>query len=312
MISAPLVAVVLINWNNYQDTLECIDSIQKSTYKNIYIIVVDNNSQNNSVQILNEKAKDIKLILSDENTGFTGGNNIGIRYAIKVNADFILVLNNDTLIEKSAIEGLILASIEHNDVDIFTPKILFHPDRNLIWSAGTTYDKNKLIGLNYGYKINDSPEFNTIRDLDYGVGCALMVRSSVIKKIGALTEDYFATWEDVDFGLRAREAGFIIRYIPSSIIWHKESSSSGGMDSPQYVYYQTRSALVFQRRWARSLFTQIYGHSYYFAYCLKRSYKFMIYGNFRGILAIMMGVNDSIFNRLGRRDYPILKKSSRP
>ena len=310
MIDVPLVAIILINWNNYQDTLECIDSIQKSTYKNIYIIVVDNNSQNNSVQILNENAKDIKLILSSENTGFTGGNNIGIAYATKVNADFILVLNNDTLIEKTAIEKLVHASKDHNDVGIFTPKILFHPDRHLIWSAGTIYDKKKLMGLNYGYKKNDSSELDETRDLDYAVGCALLIRSSVIKKIGVLTEDYFATWEDVDFGLRAKQAGFRILYIPSSTIWHKESSSSGGMDSPQYVYYQTRSALIFQRRWARSFFNLVNGHSYYLAYCVKRSYKFLINGNSLGILAILIAINDSLLNRLGRRDYPILKKSS--
>ncbi|HAT39078.1 glycosyltransferase family 2 protein [Polynucleobacter necessarius] len=308
MIDAPLVAIILINWNNYQDTLECIQAIQDSTYKNILIIVVDNNSQNNSVQILKENSKDIQLILSNENTGFTGGNNIGISFATKMNADLILVLNNDTLVDKSAIEELVLATKLYDDVGIFTPKILFHPDRHLVWSAGTIYDEKKLMGLNFGYKNIDSPEHNNIRDLDYAVGCALLIRSSVFKKIGVLTEDYFATWEDVDFGLRAKKAGVRILYIPSSTIWHKESSSSGGMDSPQYVYYQTRSALVFQRRWAKSLLNLIIGYSYYFAYCIKRSYKFFIRGNSRGILAMLLALNDSIFNRLGRRDYPILKK----
>ncbi len=309
MVDAPLVAIVLINWNNYQDTLECIASIQHSTYKNIEIIVVDNNSQNNSVQILKNKAKEINLILSNENTGFTGGNNIGIAYARKINAEFIFLLNNDTLIEKLAIEELVLASKAHNKVGIFTPKIFFHPDRHLIWSAGTVYDRKKLMGMNFSYKRNDNSELDEIRDLDYAVGCALLIRSSVIQKIGALTEDYFATWEDVDFGLRAKEAGFRILYVPSSTIWHKESSSSGGMDAPQYVYYQTRSALVFQRRWARSLFNLLNGHSYYFAYCVKRSYKFLVSGNFRGIIAMLIAVYDTIFNRLGRRDYPILKKN---
>jgi hypothetical protein len=306
---SPLVAVILVNWNSYLDTLECVDSINKSTYKNLRIVVVDNGSVDGSVERLKERSDEYQLILSAENTGFTGGNNLGIAHAMSIDAGYILLLNNDTFIESSAIEKLVTSGQSDTSIGVVTPKILFHPDRHLIWSAGTSFNWETLMGLNLGYKLEDSPEYNHPAYLDYAVGCALLIRRDVIETVGMLTEDYFATWEDVDFGLRVNRSVYKIRYEPSAVVWHKESVSAGGADNPQYVYYQTRSALVFQHRWSQSILNSVKGHSYYLAYCLLRSYRFLERGNFRGIIAILIAVVDAISGRLGRRGYSVLKKT---
>lgn len=308
---SPLVAIVLVNWNSYHDTLECVDSIKESTYKNLKIIVVDNGSVDGSVKRLEERSNEYQLILSAENTGFTGGNNLGIMCIMSMGADYILLLNNDTFIENSAIEKLVNSARGDTSVGVVTPKILFHPDRHLIWSAGTSFNWGTLMGLNLGYKLEDGPEYSHPTYLDYAVGCALLIRRDVIETVGMLTEDYFATWEDVDFGLRVNRGGFKILYEPSAVVWHKESVSAGGADNPQYVYYQTRSAFIFQHRWSQSLLNSIKAHSYYFAYCLLRSYRFLARGNFRGIVAIFIAIFDAISGRLGRRVYSILKKSGK-
>lgn len=304
----PLVAIVLVNWNSYVDTLECVDSIQSSTYKNIKIIVVDNGSVDDSVNQLRKRDTEYHLILSRENTGFTGGNNQGIAYAMNIGADYILMLNNDTLIENTAVEKLVIAAQSDMTVGVVTPKILFHPDRHLIWSAGTRFEQNILMGRNRGYRSLDGDEFNQQMYLDYAVGCALLIRREVIDKIGSLTEDYFATWEDVDFGLRISRGGYKVLYEPSAVVWHKESVSAGGADNPQYVYYQTRSALVFQCRWTQSIFNSLRAATYYLTYCLLRSYRFLLAGNIRGIVAIGIAFSDAVCGRLGRRDYAILKR----
>ena len=162
------------------------------------------------------------------------------------------------------------------------------------------------MGLNLGYKLEDDPESNRAAYLDYAVGCALLIRRDVIETVGMLTEDYFATWEDVDFGLRVNRSGYKILYEPSAVVWHKESASAGGTDNPQYVYYQTRSALVFKYRWLQSILNSVTGYSYYFAYCLLRIYRFMVSGNFRGIIAMFIALSDAIRGRLGRRGYSVL------
>lgn len=302
----PLVAVILVNWNSYPDTFACIDSIKSSSYKNLSIIVVDNGSIDGSVEKLQSNQNNYKLILSPENTGFTGGNNIGIKYAQSINADYIFLLNNDTLIDNECITRLVSTSQSRPQIGITTPKIFFYPETTLIWSAGTSFDWGLLMGLNLGYKKQDSKIYDLPAKLEYAVGCALLIKKSVIDSLGMLTEDYFATWEDVDFGLRARKHGYEVIYEPTAIVWHKESSSAGGTNNPQYVYYQTRSALVFKARWAKSRSSLIKGYLHYSAYCILRICKLIPALNFRAIFAIFLAYLDAISGNLGRKDYKIL------
>jgi len=308
---SPLVAIVLINWNRYRDTLECVDSLRKSTYANIQIIVVDNGSVDESVGRLRERSSDYQLILSETNTGFTGGNNLGIERAMSIGADLIFLLNNDTLIESTAIERLVAAGQNDRSAGVVTPKIFFHPERHLLWAAGTSFDQGTLMGKNVGYRSKDAAEYSRSGYLDYAVGCALVIRREVIETVGALTEDYFANWEDVDFGLRVNRRGYKVLYEPSAIVWHKEAVAFGGMDNPQYVYYQTRSAFVFRHRWSRSFLNAVMAHSHYAAYCLLRIYRFLACGNFRSIAAVFIAIGDAIRGRLGRREYPLLVSKQR-
>lgn len=304
----PLVSVILVNWNNHEDTLSCVESILKSSYKNVCVIIVDNGSESASVNALKTSQNNYKLILSPINTGFTGGNNIGIKYALSTNADYIFILNNDTLVDYMCIERLLVAASKMPKSCIVTPKIFFYPEKELIWAAGTTFNWRLLMGLNRGYKKIDSNIYDAPKKLNYAVGCAMLIEKSIINNIGLLTEDYFATWEDVDYGLRVGKHGYEILYEPSATVWHRESSSAGGTDNPQYVYYQTRSALIFKKRWAKNWFNFFIAQLHYLTYCSFRISKFILNRNFRGVLAIMIAYFDALYSRLGNRTYSILSK----
>jgi GT2 family glycosyltransferase len=303
-------AIILVNWNGTDDTINCIESIYKSTFKDYTIIVVDNGSDKDQLQKLVECAFKITLIKAGENLGYTGGNNVGIDCAIDKKAKYILLLNNDTYIAIDALENMMLSANSDKEVGVLSPKIFFHPDRHLIWSAGVTFNNTNLMGYLSGYKEEDKEIYNQQSDVDYVSGCAMLIQTHVIKKVGKLCDDYFAVCEDIDFCFRVKNQGYRIRYEPSATIWHIESSSSGGSDNPQYVYYQTRNYFLFHNRWAQSKAELFISQLYYSAFVVKRALLFIIKGNFKGVLAIILGVKDVVIGRLGRQDYHILWKST--
>ena len=303
-------AIILVNWNGTEDTINCIESIYKSTFKDYIIIVVDNGSDEPQIQKLINCDFDIKIIQMGENLGYTGGNNIGIDYALKKNSKYVLLLNNDTYIAANAIENMMISADLDKKIGVLSPKIFFHPSRHLIWSAGATFNNTTLTGKLSGYKKEDKEIYNQRGYVDYVSGCAMLIRAQVIREVGKLCDDYFATCEDIDFCFKVKKQGHRIFYEPNATVWHVESSSSGGSDAPQYAYYQTRNYFLFHNRWAQSLFQLFVSHSYYLAYIVKRSFLFIFNGNFRGVLAILLGIKDVVVGNVGRQDYRILKKST--
>jgi len=301
-------AIILVNWNGTDDTINCINSIQGSSYKDYFIIVVDNGSHETELLKLTKCDFDIILIKAGENLGYTGGNNVGIKRALDNDAEYILLLNNDTYIAPDALSKLVESADVDKQVGILSPKIFFHPDRHLIWSAGARFNTSILIGYLTGYKKEDDEIYNIQSDVDYVSGCAMLIRSQVIKEVGFLNDDYFAVCEDIDYCFRVKNAGYRIKYEPSSVIWHIESSSSGGSDAPQYAYYQTRNYFFFHNLWAKNISQLIISQLYYTAFVGKRAFLFSLSGNWRGVLAISLGVLDVIRRNLGRRYYPILVK----
>ena len=296
-------AVILVNWNRSDDTLNCLESIHYSTYTDFIIIVVDNGSSVEEINKLKQFKLNFVLIEAGENLGYTGGNNIGIHHSHKFNVEYIMLLNNDTFIASDALENIIKSADSDQKVGILSPKILFHPARNIIWSAGTVFNDRFLIGYLSGYKKVDKGQFNQERDVDYVTGCAMMIRTKVIHEVGVLCDDYFAVCEDIDYCLRVRNAGYKIKYQPTAIIWHIESASSGGTDAPQYVYYQTRNYFLFHNRWSKNVIQLICSQCYYLIYVTKRGLNFLIKGQWKSILGILYGIRDVVLGRLGRRDY---------
>lgn len=233
------VAVIILNFKVTRDTIECINSVQKSDYKNIQIIVV-NNSLNDGLEDEIKKFNEVTFIQNKENLGFSGGNNIGIKYALISGTDYIFILNPDTIIDKSCISTLVN---NINEGDILGPKIYFYKSHK-IWYAGGILDKLNVIGKHRGVDEEDIGQYESIEETDYVSGAALFIKKEVFDKIGFFDENYFLYYEDSDFCLRAKKAGFRILYVPRSEVYHKNALSTG-LGSPLQDYFITRNRLLF-------------------------------------------------------------------
>lgn len=240
----PWVTIVVLNWNRRQDTLECLASLMSLAYPRCEVAVVDNASRDGSVAAVRQSFPQVTVLENPSNLGYAGGNNVGLRWALARGADQVLLLNNDTIVHPDFLGELVRASLGHPEAGILGPTIYFYDQPAVVWSAGGAIDwgrgQSSMIDL---YERGPSG-LGTARPVDFVTGCALLVKASVVARIGPLDERFFSYWEEVDFCVRARRAGFGILHVPQSRIWHKISPASQ-QQSPQICYYMARNRLLF-------------------------------------------------------------------
>lgn len=247
----PRVCVVLLNWNGRDDTLACLDSLKFSDYPNLEIVVVDQGSQDGLVEVLRQREPQVKLFANEENLGFTGGNNQGIRYGLENGADYILLLNNDTVVDRQCISELVRVAENNPAVAAVGPKIYLYREPDRIWSAGGIVDFRENVGQMRGYGRIDRGQFDELPEVDFISGCAVMVPREVVKVVGLLSEEFYPIYyEDTDWGMRIRAAGYVNLVVPSAKIWHKASMSMGGDYNPTSKYLMGHHAVVFMKKYA--------------------------------------------------------------
>jgi GT2 family glycosyltransferase len=234
-----LVAVT-INWNGGADTLRALDSLA-----GIETVVVDNGSTDGSDAAIAER--DVELIRTGENLGFAGGNNVGIRAALERGADWVLLINNDSIAGEGLAEALERAAQARPDAGILACKIYLHDD--VLQYAGASF--NAALGYSgrlAGYGRRDDGRWDDLRDVGRADGAAMAVSRAAIEHAGLLDEQLFAYVEDVDWSLRIRAAGFAVVFVPDAKVWHLGSASTGGAASTTNLYYGTRNTLVVAER----------------------------------------------------------------
>lgn len=191
------------------------------------------------------------IIKNEKNYGFAEGNNIGMRYALRaLKPDYILLLNNDTIVDREFLEKLIKVAEGNEKIGILGPIIYYYPPKGgkeVIWFAGGKVIKRIAQPFHIGLNEIDRGQYSGIRPVDYITGCALLIKKNVIKEIGFLDRDYFAYFEDLDWNLKAHEKGFIAATVSDAHIWHKGSSTSGHM-SALYVYLHIRNRILFAKK----------------------------------------------------------------
>lgn len=250
------VSIILVNWNGKNDTLECLASVAQ-----LSAVVVDNGSKDDSVAAIRKKYPRAEVIEAGKNLGFAGGNNIGIRKALADGADFVWLLNNDTTVAKNALSALVSA-FEDPSVGVAGSKIYFSPGREyhgdryktkdrgrVLWYAGGLIDWSNMYASHRGVDEVDRGQYDTLEETPFITGCSMMIRKEVFDKIGLLNERLFAYLEDLEFCLRAKQAGYKLLYAPKSVVWHKNAGSSG-VGSNTHQYYMTRNRLLVGLRWA--------------------------------------------------------------
>lgn len=269
--------IVLLNYNGYEDTMDCIKSLEDIKYDNYNIVVVDNNSPDGSYEKLklNLEGKHT-LIRAKENGGFAKGNNIGIKYALDKGAEYILLLNNDTLVHKDFLKELIKPFNKYNNVGITTGKIYYEEDRNRFWFAGGMFNQKRFYGQHIGEGEEDRGQYDEEKQISFSTGCLMLIKREVFKKISGLSEEYFMYYEDVDFSLKVQQQGFKIYYTPKAKIYHKVSASTGGEASPFAIKWNTRNRLILLKKNKNSMKPIEYINKLCFFY-LSRAIKTTIY-----------------------------------
>jgi len=241
----PLVSIITVNFNQAEATCGLIDSLGHILYSNIEIIVVDNDSERESSQIIKQRYPNILLINSPINYGFAAGNNLGI---MRAQGKYLLLLNNDTVVTPDFLKPLINIMEADENIGVVSPKILFfhHPD--IIQYAGFTRisevtSRNRKIGFGE----TDKGQYDFSRETAYAHGAAMLVRNEVVKQVGMMSYAFFLYYEEADWCERIKKAGFQIWFAGESKVYHKESITTG-KDSKLKLFYMSRNRILFLRR----------------------------------------------------------------
>lgn len=222
----PQVAVIVLNWNCREDTLECLYSLADLTYPNYEIIVVDNGSTDGSVEAVREVFPAVRLLVNSDNLGFAGGNNVGIRHALKQDMDYVFVLNNDTTVAPTLLNELVTTAEADSQVGLVGPKIYYYDQRDKLWYAGAREQWLRRIPGTVGLDELDRGQYDLPRETAFIYGTAMLIRRQVLKDVGLFDERFFAYHEDADFCMRARRAGYRCIYNPRGMMWHKVSATT--------------------------------------------------------------------------------------
>lgn len=238
------VSIITVNYNGFKDTCEMAESLEKHEDFPYELIIVDNASTEREDLLLKEKLPFAKIIRSDINLGFAGGNNLGVKEAT---GNYLFFINNDTIVNQPILKTLIAPLQNNPQIGCVSPKTTFYPDTNILQYAGATPMsritlRNKFIG----YKELDCEKFNLPQITAFANGAAMVIRTADIEKFGLMREFYFLYYEELDWCVRMQKAGFSIWYEPRATVGHKESVSVG-YQSPLQVYYHTRNRYIFAR-----------------------------------------------------------------
>ena len=234
--------IILLNYNNWQDTIECVHSLINSGTGSSNIVIIENCSTDNSREKLSEEIPAIKVIHSDKNLGFTGGNNVGLKYALENNFDYAIVLNNDTIVEsESSVKDLIDEMDRNPDFTLSTGRIFYYPEKEKIWYDGGRVIKWRASEQHFNFRknINDVKLNDDLREIDFISGCFMCIRMKDLPRLGYMDENFFIYLDDLEYSSRASKRGMKMLYIPKSIIYHKARGE--GNHTPKLIYYSIRN-----------------------------------------------------------------------
>jgi len=306
-VKEPKVFIIVINWNQQEDTVRCLKSLESLDYKNRDVVLIDNGSRDGSPDRIKEQFPRITLIKNKENIGFAAGNNVGIRHALSQGADYILLLNNDTIVDSSVLKELINVAESDEKIGVVGAVNYSFEDRKKVvmlsisfnWFTGFT-KKEDLDAISRGV-ITEPRQVHGV------TGSSLLIKRAVVGKIGLLDSRFFIYYEDTDWCMRARKAGYKVLYVPRAKIWHKVGVSFG-QKSPAEFYLYTRNLPLFMIKNCPKVFIP----SFFLFYILKisiYSISFILTGEAKFAKGIFLGFIDFLtrnFNR-GRLDSFITK-----
>ena len=250
------IGVIVVNWKLKHETLRCLRSLEKLERPELFslrVIVVDNGSGDGSVQYIASAYPELEIIALPVNVGFGAACNIAINRIMKdVSCPYVFLLNNDAVVHSSALTELIQVAEAHPAAGILGPKVYYRDKPHMLWYAGARRRWGVLAAADTGRGRVDYGQFDAVREVDYVFGVAMLIRRSVFERIGVFDERFFIYLEDMDFCLRAQEAGFSLLFVPQTHVWHKGAASTAE-NRGMRKYHFVKSTIYFARKHTRSL-----------------------------------------------------------
>lgn len=251
-----VIAVVLC-YNSADYISNCLKSL-----KDVETVIVDNASSDKSIKFIETNFPKIKIIINLRNLGYAGGNNIGIKYALEQNADFVWIVNPDVEVAPDALKEALKVIQSDQSVAVVGSKVYFasgfefhkerYKDRDLgrvIWYAGGDNDWKNVYARHWGINEVDRGQFEKESEVEFATGSSMLIRVEALQKVGLIDEKYFLYYEENDLCQRIRKAGYVLKYAPKSIVWHQVGQAAG-IGSALADYYTTRNRMLFGMRWA--------------------------------------------------------------
>jgi GT2 family glycosyltransferase len=300
----PKVSIIMLVWNSYEVTRDCLLSLRKIDYPAFEVVLVDNGSVDSSGERLAREFPEIRLIRNEKNLGFTGGNNVGMRDALARGTDYLLLLNNDTIVAPNFLSELVQVAESDSLIGMVNPKIYYYEPSDKIWYAGGKYVRWKTFPVHFGLRQSDDGSYNQTQEVSFVTGCALLVKSEVARKVGLLDDIFFLSYEDVDWSVRTLEAGYKAVYVPASVIWHRDSyDTKKGWGVANREYYNMRNAVLCARKHLPFHLAPLFAFSMttYVGYVTLRSLK---QADFRRAAALYRGVWNGCWTTLPEKLTP--------
>ena len=252
-----MVYIILVNYNGYEDTVECVKSLIQMDYEDYQILIVDNGSSDDSLKKLKSIENDKTIVIDAHgNLGFSGGNNTGINYAIEHGGEYVLLLNNDTVVCENFLSELVRTAKEYDNQAVVTSKILYEYDKSTLWYAGGEFNAITSRTSSVGIHERDVGQYDISQTVSFVSGCCMLIPIEIIHKIGLMSDEFFLYCEDTDYCCRIIENGYQLVYQPKVVVFHKVSASTTKL-SELMNYYIVRNKLIIVKRHIRKRYKPI-------------------------------------------------------
>ena len=298
---SPLLTVIVLTWNNYGDTAECLHSLRKLNYSPYNVLLVDNGSTDGSIERLRLAFPEVTILKTGENLGYAGGNNIGIEYALSKDVDYILLLNNDTIVDPKLAIKLVQASNEIDNLGIFGCVNYYYNNRKKVQFSGGVFNwkTGDIIDLTR-HKIDDG-QFELVKEVDTVAGSCLFLPTPVIKSVGIFDNRYFLTFEDSDLCCRVKKAGYKVYTFMGAGIWHKVSVSGQAQQKGLNIlkYYAVRNRFLFLIRNSPKHFLPL-SFTYHISRTVVYIFREIRNRNMPQAKLLLFGLIDGILCRFGK------------
>jgi GT2 family glycosyltransferase len=283
--------VVLLNWNSQAMTEECVRSLLAMAGDSFEVLIVDNGSKDGSPGYLRATFPEVEVIANDRNLGFTGGCNVGMKRALERGADHVLLVNNDTVVNKTFLAELLAESQADPKTGMVSPKIYYFDAPNRIWWAGGAFSLWQGIPRHLGWKETEVGRYETGRTIDWATGCGVLLKSAALQESGLFDERIFANGEDLDLSLRMRNLGWQIRYAPRAKMWHKEGfATRRNVGEHVRKFTATRNILYVMHKHARPLHWITFWPYFLIRYVSVITIKSLLRGDWKSALATFSGM----------------------